>query len=207
MSDEGEEEEEEDVSGSSDDEEKAEEEGEAGGSDESAVDSEEEDGDSGPDLARGKGNVETSSEDEEDDVDAVLRREEEEVEHAWGELCRDAPRTEEVGPREHGAGGSTAPAPLKASLPFLQVSARLAVCNMDWDRLKAADLLVLLRSFAPTGGAVLSVKVPSPAAPRAPASVSPRGPTHHSSVGVGRFIRRTSGRTGCGWSRTRARRS
>ncbi|CAJ1052797.1 ESF1 homolog [Xyrichtys novacula] len=101
---------------------------------ESCLDSEE-DSDSGPDLARGKGNIETSSdEDDEDDVDFILKKEEEEIEHDWGELCKDAPRSEEV-------------------------STRLAVCNMDWDRLKAKDLLALLNSFVPKGGAVLSVKV------------------------------------------------
>ncbi|XP_072315909.1 ESF1 homolog [Eucyclogobius newberryi] len=91
--------------------------------------------DSGPDLARGKGNVETSSdEDSEDEVEAILRREEEEIQHDWGDLCKDAPRTEEV-------------------------SRRLAVCNMDWDRIKAKDLLALFQSFCPKGGAVLSVKI------------------------------------------------
>uniref|UniRef100_UPI0037E815E9 ESF1 homolog n=1 Tax=Semicossyphus pulcher TaxID=241346 RepID=UPI0037E815E9 len=120
-----------------DDDEEAEEESDVGSGldeEESGLDSEE-DSDSGPDLARGKGNIETSSdEDDEDDVDAVLRKEEEEIEHDWGELCKDAPRGDEV-------------------------SARLAVCNMDWDRMKAKDLLALLNSFVPKGGAVLSVKV------------------------------------------------
>ncbi|XP_037830935.1 ESF1 homolog isoform X2 [Kryptolebias marmoratus] len=93
------------------------------------------DSDSGPDLARGQGNIETSSdEDDEGDVEDILRREEEEIEHDWGELCKDALRSDEV-------------------------SARLAVCNMDWDRMKAKDLLVLFSSFVPKGGAVLSVKI------------------------------------------------
>uniref|UniRef100_A0A671VPL8 ESF1, nucleolar pre-rRNA processing protein, homolog (S. cerevisiae) n=1 Tax=Sparus aurata TaxID=8175 RepID=A0A671VPL8_SPAAU len=114
---------------------------EASGSDEeeSGLDSEE-DSDSGPDLARGKGNIESSSdEDDDDDVDAILRKEEEEIEHDWGELCKDAPRSDEVRRRD--------------------VTARLAVCNMDWDRMKAKDLLALLNSFTPNGGAVLSVKI------------------------------------------------
>ncbi|XP_018540348.1 ESF1 homolog isoform X2 [Lates calcarifer] len=102
---------------------------------ESGLDSEDSDSDSGPDLARGKGNIETSSdEDDDDDVDAILRKEEEEIEHDWGEMCKDAPRSDEV-------------------------SARLAVCNMDWDRMKARDLLALFNSFTPKGGAVLSVKI------------------------------------------------
>ncbi|XP_076004093.1 ESF1 homolog [Genypterus blacodes] len=108
----------------------------ASGSDaeESGLDSDE-DSDSEPDLARGRGNVETSSdEDSEDEVDAILRREEEELEHDWGELCKDALRNDEV-------------------------STRLAVCNMNWDRMKAQDLLALFSSFTPEGGAVLSVKI------------------------------------------------
>ncbi|XP_061736715.1 ESF1 homolog [Nerophis ophidion] len=87
--------------------------------------------DSGPDLARGKGNVESSSDEDEDDH---ADGEEDEMEHEWGELCKDAPRSE-------------------------QVTRRLAVCHLDWDRLKAKDLLALLASFCPEGGAVLAVKI------------------------------------------------
>ncbi|ELW69958.1 ESF1 like protein [Tupaia chinensis] len=101
--------------------------------DEDSEDIEEEDeSDSGPDLARGKGNVETSSEDEDDMTD--LLPEESGFEHAWRELDKDAPRADEI-------------------------THRLAVCNMDWDRLKAKDLLALFNSFKPKGGVVFSVKI------------------------------------------------
>ncbi|XP_049576400.1 ESF1 homolog isoform X2 [Syngnathus scovelli] len=112
--------EDENEAGSSDDEEDA----------ESGLDSSD---DSGPDLARGKGNVETSS-DEEDEAEDFLQQEDDEIQHDWGELCKDAERSE-------------------------QVWRRLAICNVDWDRLKAKDLLAILNSFKPEGGVVLSVKI------------------------------------------------
>uniref|UniRef100_A0A671SCR5 ESF1 homolog n=1 Tax=Sinocyclocheilus anshuiensis TaxID=1608454 RepID=A0A671SCR5_9TELE len=95
-----------------------------------------EDGDSGPDLARGKGNIETSSDEDDDDdeLEDYLRHEEEEIEHDWGEMWKDAPRSDNS-------------------------SRRLAVCNLNWDRLKAKDLLALFNSFKPKGGVVLSVTI------------------------------------------------
>ncbi|XP_020841854.1 ESF1 homolog [Phascolarctos cinereus] len=96
-------------------------------------DEDDDESDSGPDLARGKGNIETSSEDEEDDMTEFFPKEPI-FEHAWRELDKDAPRADEI-------------------------TRRLAVCNMDWDRLKAKDLLALFNSFKPKGGVIFSVKI------------------------------------------------
>ncbi|PIO14169.1 hypothetical protein AB205_0029880, partial [Aquarana catesbeiana] len=58
---------------------------------------EEEDSDSGPDLARGKGNIETSSEDEDDDDDmADTANKDTEIEHDWREMDKDAPRGDQA---------------------------------------------------------------------------------------------------------------
>ncbi|XP_044310326.1 ESF1 homolog isoform X4 [Varanus komodoensis] len=116
--------------GESEEESASEDEEETG--DESETDGDE--SDSGPDLARGKGNVETSSEDEEENDLTDIFPEEPEVIHEWGELAKDAPREDKI-------------------------THRLAVCNMNWDRLKAKDLLALLNSFTPKGGAIFSVKI------------------------------------------------
>ncbi|XP_069787907.1 ESF1 homolog [Narcine bancroftii] len=90
------------------------------------------DSNSNPDLARGRGNIESSS-DEDDYFDDSLANDPE-IEHKWGELDKEAPRGD-------------------------MVTRRLAVCNVDWDKIKANDLMVLFSSFIPKGGVVLSVKI------------------------------------------------
>lgn len=65
-----------------------------GETDEEDSDSEDdEESDSGPDLARGIGNIETSSDDE--DLNDIFPKEPE-IEHSWRELDKDAPRADEV---------------------------------------------------------------------------------------------------------------
>ncbi|KAF1483930.1 hypothetical protein FQV18_0015082, partial [Eudyptula minor novaehollandiae] len=123
------EEEEPEDDGETGEEEEPEDDGETGEEDSNSEDDEE--SDSGPDLARGIGNIETSSEDE--DLNELFPKEPE-IEHSWRELDKDAPRGDEI-------------------------TSRLAVCNMDWDRLKAKDLLALFNSFTPKGGTVFSVKI------------------------------------------------
>ncbi|KAM4902762.1 ESF1 homolog [Sylvia borin] len=124
------EEEESEDGGEAGEEEEPEDDGETGEDDSASEDDEE--SDSGPDLARGIGNIETSSEDDED-LNELFPKEPE-IEHSWRELDKDAPRGDEI-------------------------TSRLAVCNMDWDRLKAKDLLALFNSFTPKGGTVFSVKI------------------------------------------------
>ncbi|XP_016937091.2 ESF1 homolog [Drosophila suzukii] len=88
------------------------------------------------DYARGEGRLFTdssSSEEESDDEDGDGGPELQ-IDHVWGELDNDAEHTEES-------------------------TRRLAVCNMDWDRIRAEDLMVLLSSFLPPGGSIVSVKI------------------------------------------------
>ncbi|XP_055383126.1 ESF1 homolog [Condylostylus longicornis] len=83
------------------------------------------------DFARGEGKIisDSSSDDE------TSEEENDEVEHEfWGELDNNFEETQES-------------------------TKRLAFCNMDWDQIKAVDIMILCHSFLPVGGAVLSVKV------------------------------------------------
>ena len=98
------------------------------------------------DYARGGGNLysDSSSEEASDSSDgegeggaAELGDEDGDTEEyfdKWGELDAEAERTEEA-------------------------TARLAVCNMDWDRVGAEDIFLLLASFCPPAGSVSSVKI------------------------------------------------
>ncbi|XP_037024608.1 ESF1 homolog [Bradysia coprophila] len=83
------------------------------------------------DYARGQADLwsDDSSDDESSDEDEELF-----IEHVWGEMDAEAPTTEDS-------------------------TRRLAACNMDWDRIRASDIMVLCNSFLPTGGAILSVTI------------------------------------------------
>jgi len=78
---------------------------------------------------------EDSSDEEGGEVSKTDVVEEEEFDK-WGELDHDA---DKIGEDE--------------------ITKRLAVCNMDWDRVGADDLFLVLSSFCPPGGRVLKVSV------------------------------------------------
>ncbi|XP_043259725.1 ESF1 homolog isoform X1 [Colletes gigas] len=82
-------------------------------------------------YARGEGVLLTDSSSDEESSDIS---DEEEIEHNWGELDKEAETTD-------------------------QITRRLAVCNMDWDRIRAVDLMVLFNSFLPSGGVICSVMI------------------------------------------------
>lgn len=112
----------------------------------------------GKDLARGEGNLESSSDEDEDDNDdddevGLSKPIDGGVDHKWNELDKEAPEAEELG-------------------------RRLAICNLDWDRIKAVDIFVLLSSFLPTGGVLKSVKIyPSEFGKARMAEEAIKGPT------------------------------
>ncbi|CAK9817197.1 ESF1 homolog [Anthophora plagiata] len=82
-------------------------------------------------YARGEGILMSDSSSEDESSEAS---DEEEIEHHWGELDKDAGTTDEI-------------------------THRLAICNMDWDRIRAVDLMVLFNSFLPSGGLIHSVTI------------------------------------------------
>lgn len=64
----------------------------------------------------------------------ILESDSDEFEHKWGEFDNDAESAD-------------------------QITSRLAVCNMDWDRIRAEDLMMLFHSFLPPNGIIHSLAV------------------------------------------------
>lgn len=84
------------------------------------------------DYIRGEGVLQSDSSDEESSSD---EGDDVFIEHVWGELDHDAEKTEDS-------------------------SRRIACMHMDWDRIRAVDIMMMCNSFIPSGsGSILSVKV------------------------------------------------
>lgn len=64
----------------------------------------------------------------------IFLEEEEDVEHNWSSKGQDAETTEDA-------------------------TKRIAVCNLNWDRIKCQDIMMVLSSFKPTGSVIESVTV------------------------------------------------
>lgn len=45
------------------------------------------------------------------------------------------------------------------SIPMGEASPRIAVVNLDWDNIRAIDLMVVFSSFVPTGGQILNISI------------------------------------------------
>ncbi|CAD6191869.1 unnamed protein product [Caenorhabditis auriculariae] len=89
------------------------------------------------DLARGTGNVSSSSDDDssdEDEEEGLDLDEKARMELDLARLDKDAEEVE-------------------------WVSRRLAVCHLDWDVVRCEDILMLVKSFVPSGGSVTSVRI------------------------------------------------
>lgn len=79
------------------------------------------------------------SDDSSDDDSSTTDEDDEPEEFEWGELDHDADW--ETAENE------------------VEETSRLALCNMDWDRIKAADIMKLFTSFCPRGGSIRRVTI------------------------------------------------
>lgn len=84
------------------------------------------------DYARGESTLLSDS--SSDDEESSYESDSEEIDHKWGELAADAETTEKA-------------------------TYRLAACNMDWDRIRAIDMMVLFNSFVPPTGSIKSIAI------------------------------------------------
>jgi hypothetical protein len=94
--------------------------------------------DANVDYARGEAIMSDSSSGDDDssseEDDEKEKADSTETFDKWGELDHDAETTDEA-------------------------TCRLAICNMDWDRVAAEDLFLILTSFCPPGGRVIKVSI------------------------------------------------
>jgi hypothetical protein len=100
--------------------------------------------------------------DDDDEVEAELKRVGgEEVDFMREGLPSDEEESssEEDDDVEEGDEETEFPDRQGGDVPMGEVSARIAVVNLDWDNIRAEDLLAVFSSFTPSGGRLLKVSV------------------------------------------------
>lgn len=87
-------------------------------------------------MARGEGNVSSSSSSNESEEESETEDADEDTiaVNSWGEMDRSVRRVE-------------------------WASNRIAICNLEWDRIKSEDLMVVLNSFKPAAGILNSISI------------------------------------------------
>lgn len=102
------------------------------------------------DPAREGGFSSSSSEEEEEEEEESSADEEE------GE--KEGERAEDAEPME-GYGFADQQAGQDSGVPMGDISSRIAVVNLDWDNIRAADLMAVFSSFVPASGRILKASV------------------------------------------------
>jgi hypothetical protein len=103
------------------------------------------------------------------DDDETVQRELQRVEKAYDPI-RDGGYTESSSSEESSSEDDEAEEDMEeqmlalgnqqdGNIPLGDLSSRIAVVNLDWDNIRAADLMAVFSSFCPTGGRLLTVSI------------------------------------------------
>lgn len=105
------------------------------------------------------GSSDESDEDEEEDDAATVRDRAREGGFSGSSSEEESSEDEDESEEEVELADETAGHEQTEDVPMGEVSRRMAVVNLDWDNIRATDIMAVAQSFVPTGGRIESVTV------------------------------------------------